>query len=123
MKTSALIIRTSVHHFKPTMISYHPPTIKGYHYRAWRIGDLRATSELGPPIPQPPLLVPYIFSLVLDRVSSQVFSARVMARKATGKRPAPQDPEDPPGRRPSKDMKRAAETARAYKQGTSSQVQ
>lgn len=46
-----------------------------------------------------------------------------MAPKASGKRPASQVPEDPPGCRPSKDMKKAAETAQAYKQGTSSHGQ
>jgi len=123
MKNSATLMRTSVHHTQPTTIFYHPPIGKGYHFHAWGIGDLKATPELGPSIPPPLLLVPYLIPLFPQRVICQVSRDPAMAPKAACKRPASQAPEDPPGRRPSKDMKRAAETARAYKQGTSSPSQ
>jgi len=39
-----------------------------------------------------------------------------METRTAGKRSSPHPPVDPPGRRPSKDLKRAADTARAFKQ-------
>lgn len=61
VKNSSLPIHISVHHFQPTTISYHPPTVKGYHLHAWGSGVLRATAELEPSIPNP-LSWPHTFS-------------------------------------------------------------
>lgn len=95
----------------------------GHHHLAWHVGDLTAAVELGSPIPFCPHLVSPSALLPPKCVTWQASSVKIMARKASGKKPATQAPEDPPGRRPSKDLRRAAETARSFKQGTSSQAQ
>jgi len=93
------------------------------HDRACRIGLLNSQCMQGTFILQ--FLRPAHSLSHLNHSSErwQVTWVWNMETRATGKRPCTQVPEDPPGRRPSKDLKRATEVAHFYTQFTPPQVQ
>lgn len=123
MKNSAAIHNDRNQHCRPTMKSDHPLLDEDYHHMAWSISDISAPYKSDSSILLLPLPMHSINTMFSLSDICHLSKAGAMETRETGKRSSPQAPDDPPGRRPSKDLKRAVKIARAFKQGLPPHVQ
>jgi len=115
MKTSVLSHSCNLESCRLTTNFDHPLREEGYHHLDWRFADLSALYKLGSIILLFPFLSRSTITLSYPSASCHSSRLRAMETRASGKRSSPHSPVDPPGRRPSKDLKRAADSARAFK--------
>ena len=103
----------------------HPSQGGDYHQTGWCYVDISLLSKLGSITPSisTSSLIHFSRPPLIPSAICLIFCHRAMETRTAGKRSSLHPPVDPPGRRPSKDLKRAAETARAFKQCLPSDVQ